>query len=237
MKTYESALEKAQSNEERRKILRQMRNLRKKFFQLVRPRVDQARFEARYDSRYPWLLHDRYFKEYFIIKGKEHTKGSFAFIDIDYLKKVNDKFGHSTGDRVLEAFAMKLRTHIEKLGGEVGRHGGEELVVYAPVDIKTLINALREADKDIKEHIRRISTPLPEASTMSVGIVPVKGSEIRRRGMEYYAEVCEEADRLLYYSKRRRNALTYREKGRLKTLVIRRRSRYVNLMHRLPGLG
>ncbi|MFW5728503.1 MAG: diguanylate cyclase [bacterium] len=56
---------------------------------------------------------------------------SILYADIDNFKKINDNFGHATGDAVLRAFADHLR---ERLRGEdvAGRYGGEEFVVLMP---------------------------------------------------------------------------------------------------------
>lgn len=51
-------------------------------------------------------------------------------VDIDYFKKVNDRFGHQVGDSVLVQVADVLKKHVRK-ADFVGRWGGEEFVVLA----------------------------------------------------------------------------------------------------------
>ena len=55
-------------------------------------------------------------------------EASLLFIDIDYFKQVNDKFGHEAGDKILVEFSAALR---ELFGDEgyISRHGGDEFVV------------------------------------------------------------------------------------------------------------
>jgi diguanylate cyclase len=53
---------------------------------------------------------------------------SLAICDIDNFKSVNDRFGHETGDRVLQLVGKILETHC-KPAGQVARFGGEEFVV------------------------------------------------------------------------------------------------------------
>ncbi|MBX3639388.1 MAG: diguanylate cyclase [Nitrosomonas sp.] len=56
------------------------------------------------------------------------TPLSFAMVDVDFFKKVNDKHGHAAGDRVLKSLARLLK---QRLRGTdiVGRYGGEEFAV------------------------------------------------------------------------------------------------------------
>jgi diguanylate cyclase (GGDEF)-like protein/putative nucleotidyltransferase with HDIG domain len=52
---------------------------------------------------------------------------SLCFIDIDDFKRINDSFGHPTGDRVLSQVAGRLRQ-----GGEAFRLGGDEFAILLP---------------------------------------------------------------------------------------------------------
>ena len=56
------------------------------------------------------------------------TPLSFAMVDVDFFKKVNDTYGHAAGDRVLKSLARLLK---QRLRGTdiVGRYGGEEFAV------------------------------------------------------------------------------------------------------------
>lgn len=54
--------------------------------------------------------------------------GSVIFCDIDHFKRINDRYGHQTGDAVIVAFA----TLVEHTGYRAARIGGEEFVLLLP---------------------------------------------------------------------------------------------------------
>ncbi|WP_246752751.1 GGDEF domain-containing protein [Sinorhizobium sp. BG8] len=58
--------------------------------------------------------------------------GVLVLADIDYFKRINDKFGHHAGDEVIHTFAQVLRSHAPS-EASVARIGGEEFAVYLPV--------------------------------------------------------------------------------------------------------
>jgi diguanylate cyclase (GGDEF)-like protein len=68
----------------------------------------------------------------------------FAMIDLDRFKRINDRHGHLTGDRVLKSLARHLVDRLRKTD-VVGRYGGEEFgVVLFNVDLE---NATRIMDQ------------------------------------------------------------------------------------------
>ncbi len=61
-------------------------------------------------------------------RGRAGVPIALMVIDIDHFKKFNDTYGHSVGDRVLQAVAKILRDNTAA-EGTVARYGGEEFVV------------------------------------------------------------------------------------------------------------
>lgn len=68
---------------------------------------------------------------------------SLIMIDIDYFKRINDRRGHDTGDRVLQMISEIVQTRIRK-SDYLGRWGGEEFIVILPNTRKEFSLALAE---------------------------------------------------------------------------------------------
>lgn len=62
---------------------------------------------------------------------RSHSRGALLFIDLDRFKPINDRYGHETGDRVLQEVGRRLvaATRHEDLAG---RLGGDEFVILLP---------------------------------------------------------------------------------------------------------
>jgi diguanylate cyclase (GGDEF)-like protein len=56
---------------------------------------------------------------------------SLSMLDIDHFKKVNDRYGHLSGDEVLEKIAALIRRNIRDTD-IAGRYGGEEFIIILP---------------------------------------------------------------------------------------------------------
>ncbi|HBD7062429.1 TPA: diguanylate cyclase [Legionella pneumophila] len=145
------------------------------------------------------LLNRRFLDEY-VVKQIGQAKHSqtmiiFIMIDVDNFKRVNDNFGHNTGDRVL-ALLSKLLMSLIREGDLACRYGGEEFLLVLPYC--NLDNA-----KQIAETIRNevIKMPINIKNsvfniTISLGIssYPNHGSTMQ--------ELIEAADKALYTAKK-----------------------------------
>jgi diguanylate cyclase (GGDEF)-like protein len=60
----------------------------------------------------------------------KNSVNTLAIIDIDFFKKINDNYGHHTGDLALKFFAIHLLDHFEM--NNIIRLGGEEFLVIIP---------------------------------------------------------------------------------------------------------
>lgn len=86
---------------------------------------------------------------------REGSPLSFAMLDLDCFKQVNDTYGHPAGDRVLKSLANLLKQRLRKYD-IVGRYGGEEFVVILPnTNLETarnIMNKLRIAFSEINHN-------------------------------------------------------------------------------------
>lgn len=67
----------------------------------------------------------------FMRAERSHNPLSIVMLDIDHFKRVNDSYGHATGDIVITALATLLRKRIRKTD-RAGRYGGEEFLLVLP---------------------------------------------------------------------------------------------------------
>ena len=66
---------------------------------------------------------------YHVRNSDESEEHLLLVLDLDDFKKVNDHYGHITGDKVISSFAKGLREHFHS-ASVVGRIGGDEFVIY-----------------------------------------------------------------------------------------------------------
>lgn len=94
---------------------------------------------------------------------------TFAMIDIDHFKKVNDTYGHPVGDRVIQSLARLLKQRLREID-VVGRYGGEEFaVILADTDGSSALKLLDDLRNDFA-HLRHSSANGSFSVTFSCGI-------------------------------------------------------------------
>ena len=105
---------------------------------------------------------------------------SVAMIDLDYFKRVNDTFDHSTGDKTLQAFAALLQHYLRSDDLAV-RWGGEEFALL-------LVGAKLDEARQVVERIRSelsaseiepITWKLTTSAGLSGGMVPTDKSTLQ----------------------------------------------------------
>lgn len=122
---------------------------------------------------------------------RSHVPYSILMLDIDFFKKINDTYGHATGDIVLQQVAHIVRQSVRDVD-LVGRVGGEEFMAILPMT--RLDQALLVAEK-IRQTV--VNTPIEPVGqiTLSLGVQEVGVADQNKN------EAVEQADQCLYQAK------------------------------------
>lgn len=127
---------------------------------------------------------------------------TFLLADVDFFKRVNDQYGHLSGDRVLQGVAQCLRTHTRATDC-VARYGGEEFAILLPGSDQT--TALRVAEKIRLAIADAVFTgqqneSIPVTASFGLATLNPQGHSIHE--WSHLAESLTQcADEALYYSK------------------------------------
>lgn len=119
---------------------------------------------------------------------------SFAMLDLDHFKSVNDTHGHAAGDRVLKSFARLLTQRLRRTD-IIGRYGGEEFAVIFP---DTAPSVAAEIIDGIRETFGSLTHFAPGAAFR----VSFSGGVAAQPPCISLAELSGKADQLLYEAKR-----------------------------------
>lgn len=96
-------------------------------------------------------------------------RGALLLIDADFFKKINDRWGHSTGDEVLRQIADRVRA-VTRKDDIIGRLGGEEFGVFLPGAGMISATATAERLRSMVEEMRLVApNGRPVKVSVSVG--------------------------------------------------------------------
>lgn len=142
-----------------------------------------------YNRRY-WQL--RAAEEFERARRQGHP-ASLIMLDLDHFKKINDQYGHTVGDDVLETLSYLLQINLRSID-ILGRYGGEEFAVVLPET-----NAKRAYD--IAERVRqavakdRFGEQQTLECTVSLGLAEISPA------MKDFEAWLNAADKALYDAK------------------------------------
>ena len=129
---------------------------------------------------------------------------SLSMLDIDHFKKVNDHYGHLTGDEVLEEIAVLIRRNIRETD-IVGRYGGEEFIIILP---KTNLSSAWVVAERLRSIIEKTEM---KDSVGNVFAITVSQGLVGWERDEDAASLISRADEALYKAK---------EKGRNRVQIL-----------------
>ena len=146
-----------------------------------------------YNSRYLLTRADQEFALY------QRTSQDMALImgDIDHFKYVNDQYGHSVGDIVLQQVAKIMQNSARKVD-IVARVGGEEFAVLVPNSKSKGAIILAER---IRAKVEETPIMIPDGRSINVKL-SLGVSSTEEFIPEVFNELYESADNALYRAKR-----------------------------------
>jgi len=127
---------------------------------------------------------------------------SLYFIDIDYFKQINDRYGHPAGDACLREVARRLGARMNRDADVVARYGGEEFLILAPglgpAECRDMGNRLLE---DLRFRIPELPDSDISVSIGALSLVPSPKDRLRA--------AINNADQAMFAAKRAgRNRIT-----------------------------
>ncbi len=146
---------------------------------------------------------ERRLRDLFVSSGREHRYAdvSLLFLDIDHFKEVNDRYGHSVGDRALHA-ATAIALHSLRVEDHQRfyRYGGEEFAAILPY---TSVEQAVVVAERIRHNVETtLANSLPSQGrqpargiTFSIGIANYRATIVNS------VELVEQADLALYAAK------------------------------------
>ena len=139
------------------------------------------------------LLNRRGLDEALAMLQADESPVALMVLDIDHFKGINDRYGHTAGDRALQALAT-LMSEGSRSGDTLARSGGEEFVILMPG--ASLAAAVSAAER-LRQRLAAQPAPgaISSPITASVGVArfPDHGATLDA--------VFQRADQALYYAK------------------------------------
>lgn len=120
---------------------------------------------------------------------------SLLLVDVDFFKKINDTYGHLTGDVVLRRVAHALRGQVRDCDW-VARYGGEEMAILLPsTDLKGALVVAERIRRFVRDMVFMTEEKLQiPPITVSIGVA-------QQRKTDTPTELINRADQALYHAK------------------------------------
>jgi len=138
-----------------------------------------------------------------------------VILDVDFFKRVNDRFGHIVGDEILLEIAQRM-TDCFRRADYLFRFGGEEFVIILePISCEMAKNVLERFRKTIADY----KFPLIGEITVSLGFARITEND-------FPVTILSRADEALYYAKEHGRNCVYNyeqliDEGKLEKTVVK----------------
>ncbi|MCR5209653.1 MAG: GGDEF domain-containing protein [Lachnospiraceae bacterium] len=128
----------------------------------------------------------------------DHTRLMIMFIDINYMKMINDRFGHIQGDNAIHKVTEAIKNSIEETWLPI-RFGGDEFVVIAPDSSEEKAQNVRTS---IMSYLDKVNADGERPYNISISCGFVLTDPEKQDTLQDYVK---EADRLMYEIKKKRH--------------------------------
>lgn len=128
--------------------------------------------------------------------ASENTFAEYAFIisDIDNFKKINDTYGHATGDMAIKKIAEIFKTSFRQ-EDIIGRIGGDEFVIFVPIGDKERFK------KKLDEILLKLRTSYIIENNKKIYFTVSMGVSLSPKCGRDFATLYKNADKALYKAK------------------------------------
>ncbi len=124
---------------------------------------------------------------------KENETACLLYLDLDGFKKVNDEFGHSFGDKLLQAAAKRIKSSIRS-SDLLGRIGGDEFVLFlAGADVRMAEEVLERINEKLKEPFGIDGVRIELSLSAGTAVYPKDGESLE--------DLIEASDKAMYRAK------------------------------------
>lgn len=121
----------------------------------------------------------------------EGYKLAVAFLDIDYFKSINDKFGHDMGDLVLIEFVKVIKKSLRN-NDILIRWGGEEFILLLKI----------ESQNNLEKILNNLRETIQEKTFENVGKITCSFGGTIYKDFENLSNTIKRADEYVYEAKR-----------------------------------
>lgn len=144
---------------------------------------------------------EEFSEKIFHLARREQKEVSVIFLDLSKFKQVNDRYGHSTGDRVLRIIGERLEKAVRE-NDLVARFGGDEFIIVSyglcGNDLNSFLNRILEV---IRSPIKLENKTLQIDVQIGVAIFPKDGKTLD--------ELIRKADIAMYRAKQRKTSVVF----------------------------
>lgn len=148
------------------------------------------------------LANRRYLDQQMPAEWKRISRGkgpfSILFLDIDFFKKYNDRYGHAEGDACLRKVADSISSVLKRGGDVLVRFGGEEFLCVLPdTDV---VGARRIADS-IQSSLASLAIPHEDSSVSKIVTLSIGSATAYPEPGNEWMELIHRSDEALYEAK------------------------------------